>query len=103
MFAGRVVSRLSPTTLVVNVGNPAGDATLKFANAVKGIDAGTLVYFNGIVDSCVKEPFMLTLRADDFVMPADVSPPRARPGSWDVSASRNGPAPHTGAAHGRSL
>jgi hypothetical protein len=76
MFTGRVVSRLSPTTVVVNADNPAGDVTLKFNNALTGIDPGTLVYFNGIVESYVKEPFMLMLRTDDFVVPVNVSPPR---------------------------
>jgi hypothetical protein len=75
-FAGKVVSQPSPKILIVNVDNPGGDATLKLDNALKGVDPGTLVYFTGIVDSWVKEPYMLTLRADDFVLPANASPPR---------------------------
>ena len=50
-FAGKVVSQPSPKTLVVNVDNPAGDATLKLAHTLKSVDPGTLVYFNGAVDS----------------------------------------------------
>jgi hypothetical protein len=65
MFAGRVVSQPSPKTLVVNVDNPAGDATLKLDNTLKSVDPGTLVYFNGAVDSYVKEPYMLTLWGDE--------------------------------------
>jgi hypothetical protein len=61
MFPGQVVSQPSPKTLIVNVDNPAGDATLKFENPLKSIDPGTLVYFNGVVDSYVKVPYMLTL------------------------------------------
>jgi hypothetical protein len=65
MFAGKVVSQPSPKTLIVNVDNPAGDATLKLDSPLKSIDPGTLVYFNGAVDSYVKEPYMLTLRGDE--------------------------------------
>lgn len=80
-FAGKVVSQPSPKTLVVCVDNPAGDATLKLENALKRVDPGTLVYFGGVVDSYVKEPYMLTLRADDddFVLPTNSSPPSSRP------------------------
>ena len=65
MFAGKVVSQPSPKTLVVNVDNPAGDATLKLAHTLKSVDPGTLVYFNGAIDSYAKEPYMLTLRGDE--------------------------------------
>jgi hypothetical protein len=61
MFAGKVVSQPSPKTLVVNVDNPAGDATLKLQNLLESVKPGTLVYFNGVVDSYMKEPYMLTL------------------------------------------
>lgn len=77
MFAGKVVSQPSPTTLVVNVDDPAGDATLNFANALRGIESGTRVSFNGTVESFVREPYKLILRADDFTMAGDPSfPPR---------------------------
>ncbi|MGD1072871.1 MAG: hypothetical protein ABSB15_22340 [Bryobacteraceae bacterium] len=58
----KVVSQPSPKTLVVNVDDPAGDATLTFRNA-KNVDPGTVVYFTGVVESCVKEPYMLVLAA----------------------------------------
>ena len=65
MFPGKVVSQPSPKTLVVSVDSPAGDATLKLDNELKSVDPGTLVYFNGAVDSYVKEPYMLTLWGDE--------------------------------------
>lgn len=65
LFAGKVVSQPSPKTLVVNVDNPGGDATLKLGHTLKSVDAGTVVYFNGAVDSYVKEPYMLTFWGDD--------------------------------------
>jgi hypothetical protein len=65
MFAGKVVSRPSPKTLVVNVENPAGDAILKLETPLKSIDPGTRVYFNGAVDSYVKEPYILTLWGEE--------------------------------------
>ncbi len=65
MFNAKVVSQPSPKELLVNVDNAAGDATLKFENPLKGtIDPGTAFKFKGVVESFVKEPYMLTLTAD---------------------------------------
>jgi len=65
MFNAKVVSQPSPKELLVNVDNLAGDATLKFENPLKGtIDPGTAFKFKGVIDSYVKEPFMLTFTAD---------------------------------------
>jgi uncharacterized protein YmfQ (DUF2313 family) len=65
MFNAKVVSQPSPKELLVNVDNAAGDATLKFENPLKGtIDPGTAFKFKGVIDSYVKEPFMLTFTAD---------------------------------------
>ena len=48
-----------------HVDNLAGDVTLKFETPLKGtIDAGTEFKFKGVVDSFVKDPYMLTLTAD---------------------------------------
>ena len=49
----------------MNVDNAAGDATLKFENPLKGtIDPGTEFKFKGVVESFVKDPYMLTFTAD---------------------------------------
>jgi hypothetical protein len=65
MFQAKVISQPSPKELLVNVDSPAGDATLKFENALKGtIEAGTAIKFKGVVESFVKDPYMLTLTAD---------------------------------------
>ena len=65
MFNAKVVSQPSPKELLVNVDNLAGDATLKFETPLKGtIDPGTAFKFKGVIDSYVKEPFMLTFTAD---------------------------------------
>jgi hypothetical protein len=65
MFRAKVVSQPSPKELLVNVDNLAGDATLKFETPLKGtIDPGTAFKFKGVIDSYVKEPFMLTFTAD---------------------------------------
>ena len=65
MFTAKVVSQPSPKELLVNVDNPAGDATLKFENPLKGtVDPGTAFKFKGVIDSYAKEPYMLTLTAD---------------------------------------
>jgi hypothetical protein len=87
MFRAKVISQPSPKELLVNVDNVAGDATLKFENPLKGtIDPGTAFKFKGVIDSYVKEPFMLTFTADkDDVdgLPASAfaaaPPPKRRP------------------------
>jgi hypothetical protein len=64
MFAAKVISQ-SGKELVVNVDNGGGDVTLRFENPLKGtVDPGTAFMFKGVVDSYVKEPYMLTLTAD---------------------------------------
>jgi tetratricopeptide (TPR) repeat protein len=65
MFRAKVVSQPSPKELLVNVDSLAGDATLKFENPLKGtIDPGSDIKFKGVVDSFVKDPYMLTFTAD---------------------------------------
>jgi hypothetical protein len=65
MFRAKVISQPSPKELLVNVDNLAGDATLKFENPLKGtIEPGTAFKFKGVIDSYVKEPFMLTFMAE---------------------------------------
>jgi hypothetical protein len=65
MFRAKVVSQPSPKELLVNVDSVAGDATLKFENPLKGtIDPGTAMKFKGVVESFVKEPYMLTFTAE---------------------------------------
>lgn len=65
MFRAKVVSQPSPKELLVNVDSVAGDATLKFENPLKGtIDPGTAFKFKGVVESYVKEPYMLTFTAE---------------------------------------
>lgn len=65
MFHAKVISQPSPKEILANVDNLAGDVTLKFETALKGtIDAGTEFQFKGVVDSFVKDPYMLTLTAD---------------------------------------
>jgi hypothetical protein len=65
MFDGTVVSQASQTTLIVNIDNPAGDASLRFSHPVKGIVPGTLVHFRGVIESYTKEPYTLKLWVDD--------------------------------------
>ncbi len=65
MFRAKVISQPSPQELLVNVDSPVGDATLKFEAPLKGtIDPGTEMKFKGVVDSFVKDPYMLTFTAD---------------------------------------
>jgi hypothetical protein len=65
MFRAKVISQPSPKELLLNVDNLAGDATLQFENPLKGtIDPGTQVKFKGVVNSFVKEPYMLTFTAE---------------------------------------
>jgi hypothetical protein len=65
MFRAKVISQPSPKELLVNIDNLAGDATLKFETALKGtIDPGTMVKFKGVVESFVKDPYMLTFTVE---------------------------------------
>ncbi len=64
-FDGTVVSQSSPTELIVNVDNTAGDATLKFARPLKGVTQGTQIQFRGVIDSYTREPYMLRLLVVD--------------------------------------
>jgi hypothetical protein len=64
MFRAKVVSQPSPKELVVNVDSAVGDATLKFEAPLKMVDPGTEMKFKGVVDSFVKDPYMLTFTAD---------------------------------------
>ncbi|HEY3827480.1 MAG TPA: hypothetical protein VGL82_23165 [Bryobacteraceae bacterium] len=65
MFNAKVISQPSPKEILANVDSLAGDVTLKFETALKGtIDPGTQFKFKGVVDSFVKDPYMLTLTAD---------------------------------------
>lgn len=66
MFNAKVVSQPSPKELLVNVDNAAGDCTLKFDMPLKGmVDPGTEFKFKGVIDSFVKDPYMLNLSIDD--------------------------------------
>jgi hypothetical protein len=61
MFNAKVISQPSPKELLVNVDSPAGDATLQFDAPLNGtVDPGTSFKFKGVVDSFVKDPYMLT-------------------------------------------
>ncbi len=63
-FTGKVVSATGKD-LLLNVDNAAGDATLRFENALKGtIDPGTEVKFKGVVEEFTKEPYNLVLTVD---------------------------------------
>jgi tetratricopeptide (TPR) repeat protein len=65
MFRAKVISQPSPKELLLNVDSPVGDATLKFEAPLKGtIDPGTEMKFKGVVESFVKDPYMLTFTAD---------------------------------------
>ncbi|MES1260114.1 MAG: hypothetical protein ABUS49_00150 [Acidobacteriota bacterium] len=66
MFKAKVVT-VNDKDLVVNVDNAGGDATLKFDHALnqKVINVGDSLEFKGVVDSFVKDPYMLTLTIDD--------------------------------------
>jgi len=61
-FTGKVVSQSDKKDeLLVNVDSPVGDATLRFEAPLKGtIEVGTEVKFKGVIDSFVKDPYMLT-------------------------------------------
>jgi hypothetical protein len=88
MFKAKVVSQPSPKEVLVNVESPAGDATLQFETALKGmpLDPGTEISFKGVVDAFVKDPYMLTLKVDKedvegIPASAFVGAPPARPRS----------------------
>jgi tetratricopeptide (TPR) repeat protein len=65
-FSGKLVSQPSSKELLLNVDNAAGDATLRFENALKGmpLEPGTVIKFKGVVEAFSKEPYMLTLTVD---------------------------------------
>ena len=61
VFKAKVISQPTPGSLLVNVDNLAGDATLTFETPLKGtIDAGLEFTFKGVIDSVTKDPYMLT-------------------------------------------
>lgn len=61
MFKAKVISQPTPGSLLVNVDNLAGDATLTFENPLKGtVDAGLEFTFKGVIDSVTKDPYMLS-------------------------------------------
>ena len=67
-WKGKIVSMqpaIRPKTLVLAVQNPAGDVTLKFEMPLPGkMEVGTELTFSGVMDSVVKDPYMLTLTSD---------------------------------------
>jgi len=66
MFKGKIVT-VNDKDIVLNIDNAGGDATLKFEKALnaKVINVGDEIEFKGVVESFVKEPYMLTLSIDD--------------------------------------
>ncbi len=61
LFKAKVLSQPAPNSLLVNIDSIAGDATITFESPLKGtIEAGTEIYFKGVIDSVVKDPYMLT-------------------------------------------
>jgi hypothetical protein len=91
MFNAKVISQPSPKEILVNIDNLAGDATIKFDEPLKGtVDPGTAFKFKGVIDSYVKDPFMLTFTIDDPKMDIDglpaslfapAAPKKPRPGA----------------------
>jgi hypothetical protein len=68
-FGGNVVSQPSPNELIVNVDNPAGDATLRLPIAVKRpVAVGASVRFEGVVRAYSRSPYRLTIE----VLPEDI-------------------------------
>jgi hypothetical protein len=65
LFDGTVVSQPSRMDLLVNVDSAAGDATLTFRHPLKGVVPGTVIHFQGVIESYRKEPYMLRLDCDD--------------------------------------
>ena len=90
MFPAKVVNQVSPKELLVQVENPAGDATLQFDDPLNGtIEPGTTFKFKGVLDSFVKEPFMMTFTGlakedidglPDSVFAAAPTPKKPAPG-----------------------
>jgi len=66
MFTGKVISQPDPKSVLLSVDNVAGDVTLSFESALKGmpLEPGTEVKFKGTVTAFVKDPYMLTLSVD---------------------------------------
>jgi tetratricopeptide (TPR) repeat protein len=65
-FKAKIVT-VNEKELIVNVDNAGGDATLKFEHALnqKVINVGDALEFKGVVESFVKDPYMLTLTIDE--------------------------------------
>jgi len=62
MFSGTVVSMPAPKQVLVNVDSAAGDAILRFDDAIRGeIPAGAAIRFKGVVDAYAKDPYSLTI------------------------------------------
>jgi hypothetical protein len=66
MFKAKVVS-VADKDLIVNVDNPAGDATLRFDKKLdeKNVNVGDPLEFKGVVESFTREPYNLVLTIDD--------------------------------------
>jgi hypothetical protein len=85
MFNAKVISQPSNKELLVNIDNLAGDATIKFDEPIKGmVESGTAFKFKGVIDSFVKDPFMLTLtitdpKTDIDGLPATLFAPATKP------------------------
>ena len=68
-FSASVVSQPSPNEFIVNVDNPAGDATLWLPVAVKkSVAAGAPVHFEGVLRGYSGNPYRLTIE----VLPEDI-------------------------------
>lgn len=67
-FKGKIVSMepaTKPKEIILAIQNPAGDATLKFEEALPGMmEAGEELEFSGVAKSFTKDPFMLTFEVD---------------------------------------
>jgi hypothetical protein len=67
-WKGKLVSMtpaIRPKTLVLAVGDPAGDVTLNFEMPLPGkMDVGSELEFWGVADSYTKSPYMLTMKVD---------------------------------------
>jgi hypothetical protein len=57
-----------------SVDSAAWDATLEFDHPLNGVAPGARVLFRGVIDSYMKEPYMLRLRVDDDVHGLEIHP-----------------------------
>jgi hypothetical protein len=89
MFNAKVVS-VNGKELVANIDNAGGDATLKFEHPLnaKVLQTGAAFKFKGVVESFVKDPYMLTLTIDDPKTEIEGLPP----GSFSALPSTRRPA-----------